>query len=267
MQRFYQQQLQTMATTATMEMEMGMGMGMGLSRMSDDEYSSEFGTPRPGTREISESDYASESTSRWIFSQVAKLSAQETKRKIVSRTVYRMAANKRVKDAFDSLEKAVECGCSADCSVEMTQADFQLLKKAIEMFNVKIRMFDSVTVSDLAAMREKAQLAIYHANITPLKERELMQWMNDLTGELRRVNSMMPVGVPSQQAQIMHSSGITLCNVLSPETIRRRFISLKNLTDAIRSDLVIFLTSESRKLDRTAVVNQIKEAIRRKASQ
>jgi hypothetical protein len=265
MQRFYQQQLQTMATTATME------MGMGLSRMSDDEYSSEFGTPRPGTREISESDYASESTSRWIFSQLAKLSAQETKRKIVSRTVYRMAANKRVKDALDSLEKAVECGCSAGCSAgcsdEMTQADFQLLKKSIEMFNVKIRMFDSVTVSDLAAMREKAQLAIYHANITPLKERELMQWMNDLTGELRRVNTMRPIGVPSQQAQIMHSSGITLCNVLSPETIRRRFISLKNLTDAIRSDLVIFLTSESRKLDRTAVVNQIKEAIRRKASQ
>lgn len=56
-----------MATTATME--------MGLSRMSDEDYSLEFGTPRPGTQELSES------TARWIFSQVAKTSAQETKKK------------------------------------------------------------------------------------------------------------------------------------------------------------------------------------------
>ena len=250
MQRFYQP-IQSMATTATATMEMG------LSRMSDEDYSSEFGTPRPGTQELSESG----STARWIFSRVAKMSAQETKRKIVSRTVYRMAANKRVKDAFGSLETAI------GCSGEMNQTDFQLLKKAVEKFNVQIHVFDSVSVGDLVAMRTKAQLGLYHANIAPLKELDLTQWMNDLTDELRRVNSVKPIGVPSQQAQIMLSSGLTLCKVLSPETIRRKFISLKNLTDAIRTDLVRFLISESRKLDRAAVVNQIKEDIRRKASQ
>jgi hypothetical protein len=245
MQRFLKSK--SMATTATME--------MGLSRMSDEDYSLEFGTPRPGTQELSES------TARWIFSQVAKTSAQETKKKIVSRTDYRMGANKRVKDALISLEKS----CSD--SDEMTQHDFQLLKNAIEMYRVRIHVFDSVSISDLVAMRTKAQTELFSANITPLKELDLTKWMNDLTGEIRRVNTVRPIGVPSQQAQIMHSSGLTLCSILSPETVRRKFISLKNLTETIRSDLITFLTSESRKDDRAAVVNQIKEAIRRKASQ
>ena len=244
MQRFYQQQqLQSMATTATMEMEMG------LSRMSDEDYSSEFGTPRPGTdRQCAE---IAAGTSRWIFAQVAKQQSRETKRKIVSRTYYRMAANKKVTDAIGALEK----------SDEMPQSDFRLFKKAIENFNVRIRMFDSVTVSDLVAMREKAQIELADDR----ESNELRQWVTELSNEIRRVNSSRPAGVPSQQAQLMRSSGSTLCNVLSPETAWRKFVSLEKLTSAIRTDLIAFLTCEFRKHDRAAVVKQIKESVLRTA--
>jgi hypothetical protein len=241
-----------MATTATMEMEMG------LPRMSDEDYSSEFGTPRPGTdRQCAE---IAAGTSRWIFAQVAKQQARETKRKIVSRTYYRMAANKKVTDAIGALEK------SCSFSGEMTQADFQLLKKAIVKFSVQIHVSDSISVSDLVAMRAKFQKDLAdRENMTPVKEADLTQWITALTDELRRVNSMRPAGVPSQQAYLMRSSAMTLCNVLSPETIRRKFISLEKLTSAIRTDLIAFLTSESRKDDRAAVMKQIKESVLRTA--
>lgn len=236
-----------MATTATMEMEMG------LPRMSDEDYSSEFGTPRPGTdRQCAE---IAAGTSRWIFAQVAKQQARETKRKIVSRTYYRMAANKKVTDAIGALEK------SCSFSGEMTQAEFQLLKKAIERFNVQIRVFDSVTASDLVDMRTKAQLELADDS----GNKGLTQWIDELSNEIRRVNGSRPAGVPSQQAQTMHSSGMTLCNVLSSETVFRKFISLEKLTSAIRTDLIAFLTSESRKDDRAAVVKQIKESVLRTA--
>lgn len=227
--------------------------GLGLSRMSDEDYSSEFGTPRPGTEDAE----ISESTARWIFSQVAKTRAQETKRKIVSRTYYRMAANKKVIDAIGSLEK------SCTVSGELTQVDFQLLKKAIEKFSVRIHVFDSVSVNDLVAMRMKAQLELADDR----ENKELTQWITELSNEIRRVNFSRPAGVPSQQAQLMRSSGSTLRNVLSTETAWRKFISLEKLTSAIRTDLIEFLTSESRNHDRAAVVKQIKEDIRRKTSQ
>ncbi len=246
--------IRSMATTATLE--------MGLSRMSDEDYSSEFGTPRPGTdRQCAE---ISASTAKWIFDRAAKQKAQEAKRKIVSRTGYRMAANKKVTDAIGALEK------SCSFSGELTQADFQLLKKAIEKFSVQIHVSDSISVSDLVAMRAKFQKDLAdRENMTPVKEADLTQWITALTDELRRVNSMRPAGVPSQQAYLMRSSAMTLCNVLSPETIRRKFISLEKLTSAVRTDLIAFLTSESRKDDRAAVVKQIKESIHktRKASQ
>jgi hypothetical protein len=66
--------------------------------------------------------------------------------------------------------------------------------------------------------------------------------------------------VPSQHAQISRSSGLTLQNILSPETIRHKFVSLNALTKAIRSDLLVFLTNDSRAKDRAIVVQQIKES-------
>lgn len=255
LQRFYQQQqqqIQSMTATATATAT----MEMGLSRMSDEDYSSEFGTPRPGTeRQCAEISASTASTCRWIFAQVAKTCARETKRKIVSRTYYRMAANKKVTDAIGALEKSCSYGVGGEG--EMTQAEFQLLKKAIEKFNVQIRVFDSVTASDLVNMRTKAQVELADDS----ENKGLTQWIAELSNEIRRVNTSRPTGVPAQQAQLMRSSGSTLCNVLSPETIRRKFISLEKLTSAIRTDLIEFLTSEFRRDDRAEVVKQIKESI------
>ena len=229
--------------TATME--------MGLPRMSDEDYSSEFGTPRPGTdRQCAEIAAA---TARRIFTRAAEKRARETKRRIVTRTYYRMAANKKVTDAIGALKMEI------DCSGEMSHADFQLLEQAIEMFNVQIQVFDSVPVSDLVAMRAKAQLELDNDS----ENKGLTEWIDELTGEIRRVKLSRIPGVPSQQAQVMRSSAMTLCNVLSPETSGRRFISLEKLTSAIRTDLIAFLTCETRKNDRAAVVKQIKESVLR----
>jgi hypothetical protein len=66
--------------------------------------------------------------------------------------------------------------------------------------------------------------------------------------------------VPSQHAQIARSSGITLQNILSPETSRRMFLSLNALTRAIRSDLLAFLANDFRSKDHAIVVQQIKNS-------
>lgn len=130
MQRLYQQkqQQQLLQSVSIVTMEMG------LPRMSDEDYSSEFGTPRPGTdRQCAE---MSAGTSRWMFSHAAKQQAQEMKRRIVSCTKYRMAVSKHVKLAFDQLEKSI----ARDHS--MSEADFRAFKKAIMSFDVNIKVFD-----------------------------------------------------------------------------------------------------------------------------
>jgi hypothetical protein len=61
--------------------------------------------------------------------------------------------------------------------------------------------------------------------------------------------------------QLASSSGITLNNILSPTTIRRRFLSNSALTKAIRADLIVFLTSPARGKDRETIVQQIKKSL------
>jgi hypothetical protein len=60
----------------------------------------------------------------------------------------------------------------------------------------------------------------------------------------------------------MRSDGVALRNILSPETIRRKFISLDVLAKTIGTELASFLTADTRKSDRKAVVDQIKESCR-----
>jgi hypothetical protein len=64
-----------------------------------------------------------------------------------------------------------------------------------------------------------------------------------------------------QYTQIMPSTGKALRNILSPETIQGRF-SLEELMKIIATELGAFLKEESRKSDRKAVVEQIKESCR-----
>ena len=101
------------------------------------------------------------------------------------------------------------------------------------------------------------------------KESDLKDWISALATEIRRIEPSSGYGygyrepppapaVPSQHVQIANSSGKTLRNILSRETIQRKFISLHTLTQAIRKDLLEFLTDECRHKDRAEVVQQIK---------
>jgi hypothetical protein len=88
---------------------------------------------------------------------------------------------------------------------------------------------------------------------------DIVELNRALLAEMRRM-SVQNENVPSQHAQVAQSSGKTLQHILSPQTIRRRFLSLNALTRAIREDLLAFLTQDLRSGDRAIVVQQIKES-------
>lgn len=107
---------------------------------------------------------------------------------------------------------------------------------------------------------------------------DLKAWNAELTKELRRIEPKVkysniggglfrynlsktdPPGVPSQHAHIAPATAAVLRNILTPETIRRTFISLDALTQKIRQEVVEFLTDVQRHKDRHEVIRQIKEA-------
>jgi hypothetical protein len=249
----------------------------GISRMSDNEYDAEYntgGTPRPGT---SSSSSSSSAMMRWTFSQAAKQYAAENKLRLraKTRTEYRMGANSRVNRALQDLDTKLQ----QQSQPAMTESDFQLLKQAIENFQVRIIVHDSTTLDELkeqrsqstnemAAMAAAASIAEHADFVQSYKEKEsdLKEWHSTLSAEIRRIepygfiSRMSPTVVPSQHVKIAHTSGNTLRNILSPETIRRRFISLNTLTQTIRRELLEFLTDESRGKDRAEVVQQIKNS-------
>ena len=92
------------------------------------------------------------------------------------------------------------------------------------------------------------------------KNVDLVHWNTALSNEIIRLVERGAERVPPQHVQLARSSGITLQNVLSPQTIRRRFVSLSALTIAIRTDVQEFLTSSARGKDRATVVEQIKKS-------
>ena len=275
----------TMATTTQHTTTDNTSFGIG--RMSDDEYEGEFSkiaecsTPRPGT-----SDNAAATRAIWSFSQAAKASATEIKRKRSpkSRTDYRMAANINIQRAFSALEKRLcELRNSATPPPNvMSEADFGLLKQAIGNFSVRIIVHDSTTLEGLKQEQAKCaeDLAKSTATVKEFglmpssfterngmafiqtclaKNEDLVEWNKVLLVEIRRM-SLQKENVPSQHAQVAHSSGKTLQHILSPQSIRRRFLSLNALTRAIREDLQAFLTQDIRSDDRAIVVQQIKDS-------
>jgi hypothetical protein len=299
--------MNTTATTTATTTTADTATSGGLPRMSDDEFehefSSSFGTPRPGADATTTA--ATAMTAVWSFSQAAKHAAMTTKRRrsLKARTYYCMAASRHVKRAFDDLEKQIE-----KTPELMSKDDFQLLKQGIGNFRVRLNVNDGLTFNELRQLRidvsqqeQEAELATHNAFInraqTPegeqiyldAKERylDLKQWSDALTKEFRacepkpkytnignglyrhdlsnQPGSETPAGVPSQHAQIAPSSAKALYNILAPETIRRTFISMKNLTDQIRKDVEEFLKENHRRKDRAEVVKQIKESCIAKA--
>jgi hypothetical protein len=272
------------------------GIG-GIGRMSDEDYETEFKTDTTATGD----------KMRLAFSQAAKQHAAENKKRITSKTrsVYRMAANSRVNRAFQELDaklqKQRQIQEDTPAAMPMSESDFQLLKQAIENFEVRLIVHDSTTLSELKEQRTQAtnEMADIASTINTIasvasaaaaesadsgdsipkyveliisykeKESDMKDWVSALATEIRRIDPSSGCGyresppapaVPSQHVQIANSSGKTLRDILSPETIRRRFISLHTLTQAIRKELLEFLTDECRRKDRAEVVQQIKNS-------
>jgi hypothetical protein len=281
-----------MATTSTNQYIHPNSSSFGLGRMSEDEYEREFksseeeggaATPRPGTSKT-ENAAAARAASRaiWSFSQLAAATASANKRRTTTRTDYRMAANLIIKKALDDMQdrlcrQRIAATPGAESAV-MSEEDFGILRQAVERFSVRIVVHDSITLDQLKQMQLKCQadLDIHTAMMTlPVSgdpsdaafirkcqeeyKSDLTQLNVSLSTEIRRMRTANET-VPSQHAQIARSSGITLQNILSPETSRRMFLSLNALTRAIRSDLLAFLANDFRSKDHAIVVQQIKNS-------
>jgi hypothetical protein len=264
----------------------------GLSRMDDAEYEETFslehadaaaaGTPRPGTSDADiETAIKGKNLAVWSFSQAAKQHAADVKRRRSpkSRTVYRMGANTLVKNAIQHLKKKLDETLEVHQSTpHLSEQDFNILKQGIENFRVKIIMDDSITLEELARMREanRAELTKMQFELQTTygqysmcdptyiqaknKNADLLGWDNALTAEIIRVRQTKGA-TPSQHAQISpNDSGVALSNILDPHTIHSKFTSLHSLTKQIRQELIVFLTSDTRVSDRVEVVKQIKEA-------
>lgn len=263
------------------------------TRMDDAEYEDIYnivvGTPRPGTSDADNQAAAHAAATAkaihvWSFSQAAKQHAADVKqrRSPKSRTIYRMGVNTHVKKALEILKKKLDdTRVVHQLTPRITEEEFNMLKQGIENFRVKIVVDDSVTLDELREMRQKNSIEMEkaafetqtafithhdycHPSYTTAKERhgDLMIWNSVLSDELRRNQQACPTGVPSQHAQISpNDSGVTLRNILSAATIRRKFISINSLTMTIRQELVTFLSDDARANDRDKVVNQIKACI------
>lgn len=256
---------------------------------------SDGATPRP-TMNAEDAEKRKTAAKQAIhsFSQVAKHAAASIKhrRSPKSRTDYWMV-NKHVHRAFNELEEKIKQNSSI-----MTQADFCLLKQAIRNFRVKLNVYDSMSFHELkqlqATTKQEEEAAEKHTHDafmdkTPGNEQQyfdakdryldLKAWGESITKEIQRIEPKIkytniggglfrhelnkpadPPGVPSQHARIAQATGVVLRNILSPETIRRRFISLQSLTQKIRDEVVVFLTDDCRHKDRHEVIKQIKEA-------
>lgn len=255
----------------------------GIGRMTDADYDVEYGTPRPKEGCGEPKVPGTVPVPRWTFSQAAAASAAEHKRKrfTTSRTEYRIG-NKHVLKAFDDLEATIQREGGT-----LAPSDVQLLKQAICGFRVRITVHDSITLVGLKKMQARcAHELVEHtamvqamANGTAVsppefatldakiefiqrnwdKNVDLVHWNTALSNEIIRLERGAE-RVPPQHVQLARSSGITLQNVLSPQTIRRRFVSLSALTIAIRTDVQEFLTSSARGKDRATVVEQIKKS-------
>lgn len=275
------------------------GIGRMSDNEYETEYQ-EYGTPRPTTSSSKttssghdDDDHHSDNTNTetklvWSFSQAAARYAAENKRRISAKTRsdYRMGANSRVNRAFQELETKL---LHQQTSPTMTTADFKLLKQAIENFRVRIIVHDSTTLAKLKeelaettteldsieaaliSIAPTTNIEAYAAAYTELlqtykdKEYDLTDWSTALSSEIRRIEPSKYIKetaavVPSQHVQIDRASGRTLRNILTPQTIRRKFISLHKLTQTIRIELLQFLLEDSRSNDRAEVVRQIKQS-------
>lgn len=220
------------------------------------------------------------------FTQAANASAAANKRRRYShsRTFYNIAVSRHVKHAIDNLDK--ENDKIPEESRRLPKADIGLLARAIQNCRLRLIVHDSQSRDELKQQYTQTQKDEVEAEEVMKKamsssttdvdgylrakdrHQDANIWRMDISNELTRTEpkynkqtgELDNAGVPSQHAQIPEAAGILLRNILSPETIRRRFISLDTLTKQIGKDVAAFLSDESRHKDRMEVICQIKES-------
>ena len=159
---------------------------------------------------------------------------------------------------------------------KIPKADIELLTRAIQKCRLRLIVHDiqsrddlkqqyTQTQKDEAEAEEEMKKALSSSTTDVdgyLRAKDRHQdaklWRMDISNELTRTepkyNKQTGVLdnaiVPSQHAQIPEAAGVQLRNILSPETIRRKFISLNTLTKQIGKDVAAFLSDESRHKDR-----------------
>lgn len=266
--------------------------------MSDSEYDNTYGTPRPSSSSDSAAakEDAQMATAFVVefglrFTQAANASAAANKRRLSpkSRTFYNVAGSAEVKRALDNLE--TENNKIPDESRRIPNADIQLLRDAIQKCRLRLIVYDSQSrdelknitfvqakATEVEAEREmNAALSSSRTDVDGYlnakdRHQDAKLWRMDVSNEITRTEpkynrqngTIDPPGVPSQHAQIPAAIGVFLRNILSPETIRRRFISLEKLTKQIRNEVKEFLSEPNRHKDRIEVINQIKLARKNK---
>ncbi len=257
-------------------------------------------TPRPNASANSSGISDAPPSFATIFSQAAKQSAIKMKRRrsLMTRTYYRLSASSRVQKAlkkleaenatshelppsdFNLLKRAMERHrVRLDVGDRLTAAELKSLLLETradeqEAERITLETFKTNTENATAAEAEAETLKYSEARE---KYGDLKYWRETLAKEEMRVTPqpimMFPnwgCGIkkaqdtfptPTQHAQIAASAGNILRNILNPETIRRKTISLKFLTQQISEEVAKFLTEPDRRADRKCVVKQIKDAI------
>ena len=256
-------------------------------------------TPRPNnTGASADTDADAEPSFATIFSHAAKHAATKMKhrRSLTTRTYYRLSASSRVQKAlksfevenaksrelppsdFNLLKRAMERHrARLDVGDRLTAAELKTLlleTRADEQEAERITLEAFKTNTENATATEAASEAVKYSEARE-KYNDLKYWRESLVKEEMRVTpmQMMPnwgcgmkkaqdiFPTPTQHAQITASAGNILRNILKPETIRRKTISLKFLTQQISEEVAHFLTDPDRHADRKCVVKQIKDSI------
>ncbi len=256
-------------------------------------------TPRPSASGASVDADAATPSFATIFSHAAKQAAIKMKRRrsLMTRTYYRLSASSRVQKAlksfeaanatshelppgdFNLLKRAMERHrVRLDVGDRLTAAELKSLlleTRADEQEAERLTLEKFKTNTDNATAAEVEAETLKYSEARE-KYNDLKYWRETLAKEEIRVTPVVMMfpnwgcGInkaqdtfptPTQHAQIAASAGNILRNILKPETIRRKTISLKFLTQQISEEVAKFLTEPDRHADRKCVVKQIKDAI------
>lgn len=183
-------------------------------------------------------------------------------------TSLRVCFNPKTHNAISILEK------NADGKItDMPANDVTLLIEALRVCRIFVDVSTALSPIILERLRNEAIHTEEIAKYRRLQMNGGMQeddyslaslWKNDLMAEMRRVNGFEARSGdpqwPTQHARLSASSRVLLRNVLSKETLKRTFVSLRALSLTVVSEVADFLKLPARDADRKAVVQQIKDA-------